>query len=297
MFATSTALAAGVTPAQLRSAELSQPFRGTNVLGTAKTLQERGSACALRMSGPWAFCGVTAAQLHGMPLPPGFTAPHRPLDVAVLAPRSAPRAEGILGHKIKAHSFLVVLSGRLPLAHAADAWCQLAAVLPREDLVAAGDFLLAGDVWAGARRRPLCDRQELEQAAARYAGKRGARNLRWALERLRPDVDSRPESLLRLLLVAAGVPEPVVHLAVAVADGAIELHPDLALPDWGVVFEYQGDGHRDRDRYLGDINRNELLRAAGWEVIEVTSKDLFVDPDAFLARVSAVLRRRGLRLK
>jgi len=232
-----------------------------------------------------------------MPLPPGFDAVHRPLDVAVLAPRSAPRAEGIIGHKIKAHSFLVVVSGGLPLAHAADAWCQLAAVLTREDLVAAGDFLLAGDPWAGTRRRPLCSREDLELAAARYAGKRGARNLRWALERLRPGVDSRPESLLRLLLAAAGVPEPVVHLAVAVADGEIELHPDLALPAWGVVFEYQGDGHRDRDRYIGDIDRNELLRAAGWEVIEVTSKDLFTDRDAFLARVFAVLRRRGLRLK
>lgn len=99
------------------------------------------------------------------------------------------------------------------------------------------------------------------------------------------------------MLVAAGVPEPIIHLAVEVADGAIILHPDLVLPQFRVCFEYQGDGHRDRDRFLGDIDRNELLREAGWEVIEVTSKDLFQDREAFLRRVFAALRRQGFRAR
>ncbi|GAA4176701.1 hypothetical protein [Gryllotalpicola koreensis] len=247
------------------------------------------------MTGLWAFCGVTAAALHGMPLPPAYDSRYRSLDVAVAAPRTPPRAEGIIGHKLVAGSVSVVTVAGLPVLWTPDVWCQLAAVLSREDLVAAGDFLLSGDAWAGRMRRPLCTIEQLAAAVARYAGKRGAKNLRWALGRLRADVDSRTESLLRLLLVEAGIPEPLVHLAVSVANGQLTLHPDLALPQFGVCFEYQGDGHRDRDRFLSDIDRNELLRAAGWEVIEVTSKDLFHDREAFLQRVFAVLRRRGFR--
>ncbi|GAA4184621.1 hypothetical protein GCM10022288_05570 [Gryllotalpicola kribbensis] len=247
------------------------------------------------MTGAWAFSGVTAAALHGVPLPPALDSKYRALDVAVPDPRSAPRADGIIGHRYDADSVKVVFLAGLPVMWSPDAWCQLAAVISREDLVAAGDFLLSGDAWEGARRRPRCTIGQLSDAVRRYAGKRGARNLRWALSRLRPGVDSRPESLLRLLLVEAGVPEPVVHQAIDVADGAITLHPDLVLVALGVVFEYQGDGHRGRDRYLSDIERNELLRAAGWDVIEVTARDLFEDREAFLARVFAILRRHGFR--
>lgn len=297
VFSTRDALNAGVSPGRLRSLDLIQPFRGANVVRQPRTLRERAAACAARMHGEWAFCGVTAAALHGMPLPPALSSKYRALDIAVATPRTPPRAEGIIGHRYDGRSFFVVSLSGLPVVAGADAWCQLSAVLSREDLVAAGDYLLAGSSWAGAQRKPLCSIEQLRAAVQRYAKKRGARNLRWALERVRLGVDSRPESLLRLLLVAAGVPEPVVHHAIEVAGGAITLHPDLALPSLGVVFEYQGDGHRERNRFLGDIDRNELLRAAGWEVIEVTSKDLFEDREAFISRVLAVLRRRGLRAK
>ncbi|MCL2515783.1 MAG: very short patch repair endonuclease [Microbacteriaceae bacterium] len=296
-FSTATALAAGVTPSRLRNAAISQPFRGANVVGIATALTDRAAACAVRTRGTFAFCGVTAAALHGVPLPPGIDMPHRPLDVAVVAPRTPPRAEGITGHSFAAHSFRVVMLAGLPVVEATAAWCQLAEALSREDLVAAGDFLLSGDPWESHRRQPRCTLEQLTEAVRRHAGKRGAKKLRWALARVRHGVDSRPETLLRLLLVAAGVPEPVIRHAIPVADGRLVLHPDLALPQFGVVFEYQGDGHRERDRFLSDIERDELIRAEGWEVVQVTSKDLFGNRRIFIERVFAVLRRRGLRLK
>lgn len=297
VFSTAAAKAAGVAPGRLRGRDLTRPFRGANVIGRATTVRERATACAARMTGQWAFCGVTAAVLHGIPLPPGFASPYRALDVAVIEPRTPPRAEGIVGHKYSLGSVGVTYLAGLPVSRAVDAWCQLAAVLSREDLVAAGDFLLSGDPREGRFRHPRCTIEQLRTAAAGYAGKRGAKSLRWAVKRVRPGVDSRPESLLRLLLVEAGVPEPIVQHATPVGDGSLVLHPDLALPEWGVLFEYQGDGHRDRERFLGDIDRNELFKAAGWDVIEVTSKDLFDDREAFLSRVFAVLRRHGCRMK
>jgi len=296
-FSTASALAAGVTAGALRNPAITQPFRGANVVGAATTLTQRATACAARTAGVFAFCGVTAAALHGIPLPPATDVAFRPLDVAVVAPRTPPRAEGVIGHRFAAHSFKVVMISKLPVVEAAAAWCQLAEVVSREDLVAAGDYLLSGDPWAGRGRHALCSKEQLEAAALAHAGKRGAKNVRWALARIRPGVDSRPESILRLVLIAAGLPEPVIHHAAVLADGRVLLHPDLAFPQFKIALEYQGDGHRQRDRFLSDIERLELFRAAGWELIQVTSRDLFQARADFLERVFTALRRSGYRRK
>jgi hypothetical protein len=174
-----------------------------------------------------------------------------------------------------------------------DAWCQLAADLPREELVAVGDYFLSGDVKDGRHRAPLSTLAELQDAVDRHAGGRGVGKLRWALPRLRTGVDSRPESLLRLLLVSAGLPEPLVSDPTPVAGGVV-LHPDLKLPRWRVVLEYEGEDHwRDRRQWARDQQRRELLEEAGWKVIRVFSADLFVDPRSFVSRVKGVLRSRA----
>jgi hypothetical protein len=175
-----------------------------------------------------------------------------------------------------------------------DAWCQLAGELSREELVAVGDYLISGNAADGRYRTSLATRQELADAVERHAGCRGARALVWALARVREGVDSRPESLLRVLLVEAGLPEPLVNDPTPVKGGSLTLRPDLKFPQWRVVLEYEGENHwRDRKQWARDQQRRELFEEAGWKVIRVFSADLFESPGDFIARLLAVLRSRG----
>jgi len=94
---------------------------------------------------------------------------------------------------------------------------------------------------------------------------------------------------MRLLIAEARLPEPVIHHPVPVA-GGITLHPDLAFVSARIALEYEGDGHRvDRATWLADLERHELLAAAGWRVIRVTSDDLFERPRELIVRIRRAL--------
>ena len=72
-------------------------------------------------------------------------------------------------------------------------------------------------------------------------------------------VDSPRESLLRLILVAGGLPEPEVQFAVRTAQGI--RHADLGYRDARLLIEYHGDDHRtSRKRWLED---SSTIRAWG----------------------------------
>ncbi|WP_155865141.1 hypothetical protein [Gryllotalpicola ginsengisoli] len=294
-FTRAAARQAQVSDSRLRGPDLSHPFHGLYAGTEPATVADRCAVLALAMSGRWAFSHSTGAILLGAPLPQRLQGAELPLHVAMHSERTPPRRAGVCGHRIEAGSVGVVDIGGVPVLAPEDVWCQLSTVLSREDLVAVGDYLLSGDPYDGPDRKPWCSRGQLRTAASRYSGKRGCAKVKWALERVRSGVDSRPESLLRLVLVAAGLPEPLIADATPVDGGRRVLHPDLKLPQWGTVFEYEGDGHRERDQWLNDVERYSLLRAAGWEVIQVTAHDLFRDRAGFLRRVFATLGRRGYR--
>ncbi|WP_374010243.1 DUF559 domain-containing protein [Leifsonia sp. LS-T14] len=168
----------------------------------------------------------------------------------------------------------------LPVCTPAHVWCQMSGVLGAHDLVAAGDHLL------GARSRPpQVTLGDLVDVSGQLVRTKGARRRQWALARMRFGADSRPETLLRLLLEERGLRDIEVNRAVPVAGGRLTLHPDLTVPRLRLAFEYEGDGHRvDRRQWHSDIERRELLEAEGWRVIRVTATDL-ADRHAFGARL------------
>lgn len=284
---TGEALAAGVTAGRLRCADVAHPFHGVVIFGAAPgDLLERCRAYATRLAPGQFFAHRTALRLVGASLP-GESA-DEPLHLAVLDPRTPPRARGVHGHRVSQVGVGFVHG--LPVLDPADAWCHAAATLGRRDAVAVGDSLVS-------RRRstpripPACTLDELAAAAARHAGKRGAQTVQWALPRVREGVDSRPETHMRLLLVAARLPEPSLGVEIVDAEGV--MHPDLAYPDARVAFEYEGDVHRiDRATWMRDISRRERMEAAGWRVIRVTAADVYAHPELFVARVRRILASR-----
>jgi hypothetical protein len=99
---------------------------------------------------------------------------------------------------------------------------------------------------------------------------RGSRVLRRAIDRACVNVGSPQETRVRLMLVRAGLPTPVVAHAIRTAAGVV--HPDLAYPDLRIAIEYDGDHHRtDRHQWSHDIERERWVRQQGWDYIRVTA--------------------------
>jgi len=284
-FTRQQALQHGVDDVRLRAHDIHHPFHGVNLATQPADVRALCSSYLAVMPDGAFFSHCTAAALLDIPLP--VTASPHPLHVSVLAPRTAPNGRGVRGHSLVRLAGMVV--DGLPISAPAHVWCQLSGVIGREDLVAAGDHLV------GARARPArVSIDELARLSGRLQRTKGSRARAWALPRIRAGSDSRPESFLRLLLEDQGWEGIRINEPVQVDGGRLALHPDLSVPALRVAFEYEGDGHRvDRRQWGLDIERRELLEAAGWRVVRVTARDLFAGRDAFLTRLQRFVPIRG----
>ena len=231
------------------------------------------------------FSHVTAAALYGFPLP--FALVDRgPLHVSALAPAYPPRARGIVGHRLTAAGAPLEKRGLRALPPA-ETWAQLGTALTHEQLVMAGDFLVR-------RKYPLCTMPMLAAVVAAADGVPGIRAVRTALVDVRPKTDSPQETRLRLLIVKAGLPEPVIGHQVIDADGYFVAVPDLCYVTERIAIEYEGDVHRtDAATYADDIRRRERLEDAGWLVIRVIKDHLNTRPDLLIARIAQALAARS----
>ena len=109
---------------------------------------------------------------------------------------------------------------------------------------------------------------------------------------MREDSWSPQESILRLGLVRAGLPEPDLNIDVFEENGSFLACLDLAYPRYRVGVEYYGIQHSDS--YAEDVERMARLRANGWEMIEVT-RAIAGRPWIVAARVRDALSDRGWR--
>lgn len=283
----------GVSRSRLRGTDVQHPSRGVRAVGLdAQNVRDRCRSYAPRMPFGQAFSQVTAAQLYRIPLPPRWE--HSTLlDVAVNEHDEPPDVVGVRGHRFTGVDARIRLFRGFWVTEPATTWCRLGAILSPYDLVAAGDFLVSGRLTNTGREAPLATLEELNGAVLAFAGQRGVRNARAALPRVRTDVDSRPESWTRLILVDAGLPEPIVNLPLYSTDGERLGKPDLAYPWARILFEYEGDEHRvSKSRFRRDIARRERFEANGWRVIRVIPDDVFAHAGAFIARVRRILKQQ-----
>ncbi|HWS49826.1 MAG TPA: DUF559 domain-containing protein [Microbacterium sp.] len=97
----------------------------------------------------------------------------------------------------------------------------------------------------------------------------------------------------RLMIVAAGIPEPVVQWEIR-SDGRFIARVDLAYPELKIAIEYEGDGHRtERAQWRIDIRRQRDLEDEGWIVIRLTELDLSDGGEAVLGRVRRAIAARS----
>mgnify|MGYP001329858792 CR=1 FL=1 len=288
---TSAHHAHGTPRGRLRNRSVQHPFTAVSAVGL--DLGDVIDLCvgyAPLLRPGEAFSHTTAALLFGVPLPRSIEA--RPLHVLSPDGVAQARTRGIVGHR-RARPFTVTHVRGIPVVSPELAWLQLSGSLTREDLTAAGDFMVTGARVGFQRLVPHTSLPALDAAFAAREVRRGREAARWALDRIRVGADSRPETLLRLCIVAAGFPEPSVNVPVAIGDGAV-WHPDLSYPEWRIAIEYQGAPHWDVHAWKRDTERRERFEDAGWRSLFVTSSDLFASPASFLDRLGRTIAdRRG----
>lgn len=153
------------------------------------------------------------------------------------------------------------------------------------EVVVIGDALVR-------RQAPLCSLDDLRARVQGHAGRRGFRTLSAALDLVRPRTDSPRETITRLLIVGAGLPEPVVNVDVRDDFDNFLGIGDLAYPQWKILIEYEGGYHFEGDQPYRDIDRLARFTAAGWLVIRVHKHHLAADT-SLIAQVRAAIASRG----
>lgn len=284
-FSVSDAIAAGVSAKQLRHSSLDRPFRGVRSTGQDLTrLDVLCKAYAVKMLPTHVFSHVTAARLMDLPLPTRLEQQDE-LHVSATAPGRAPQVRGVIGHQHSGAPGSVMVHRGLRLTAPEFTWASLASVLELDDLIALGDSLVSGDhPWSAIDRL----------RAAIAPGIRGATKLKAAVPLVRTGVRSRPETHLRLGIVRAGFPEPLVAHPVWVPALRQVVHPDLSWPNWRVGLEYEGDGHRtDRWQFRHDIRRVEGLVDIEWSLSRFTADDVYSGLAQTLHRTRLRLRSHG----
>lgn len=115
---------------------------------------------------------------------------------------------------------------------------------------------------------------------------------RWMLL-VREGAESPMETLVRLMLVFARLPEPECNRNICDESGNVLARGDLVYFRFKVLVEYDGWQHeRDARQRQRDRERRELLEAEGWRVIVITSADL-KRPSAIPWRVYEALKAKG----
>ena len=103
------------------------------------------------------------------------------------------------------------------------------------------------------------------------------------------------ETLLRMLIVLAGLPEPEINVRIRARDGEVVRRYDLSWPSARVIVEYDGRPHIEReDQWEADLDRREAIDDDGWRILVVTAKGIYHDPARTVLRVWRLLRRRRL---
>jgi len=237
-----------------------------------------------------AFSHLTAATLWGFPLPAWV--PNSAVHISTPVGTRARRGKGIVGHQVELSRRVADLRG-LRLTSAALTWCQLAETLDVPDLLAAAEWAITGNPYE--RQLPVATASELAMLSTELAGGHGHLRRRSVLALARDGALSRPESLLRLVLIASGIPEPRINENCNDSRGYFIALADLSWPQYRVAVEYEDDHHRGKTQFRSDIHRFEKLADHGWAAIRVSADDLFDRTGETVTRVASRLAARGWR--
>lgn len=271
---------------RLRRKDLVNPYHGVHAARAPATLLEHCRAYSVRLRPGQAFTHLTAARLHGLPLPTRLEQ-DLPLHVSAVRPASPPRTRGVVPHRLVRAQVLQPVDG-LPVCAPTEAWVQLGELLTQDEAIVVADHLLTTSPLSEEATRRLLS-QRIRSVRHGWSAA-----LRAALQEARCPVLSPGETRVRLLLVRAGIDEPETNPRISDAAGGYLGRPDLAWRRQRVALEYEGAGHAGEEQMRHDIERRERFHDAGWDVVRTSADDLRT-PEREAALVARVRRRLALR--
>lgn len=131
---------------------------------------------------------------------------------------------------------------------------------------------------------------DVQAVAARHPGARGLVRLRRILPLVDGGAESPQETLTRLALIDAGLPQPTTQIVVRDAYGEFIARIDMGYEHLRVGIEYDGLQHwtsaQQRER---DIDRYSALSDLGWVIIRVSNDLLSYRRGTLIARVDAAI--------
>jgi Protein of unknown function (DUF559) len=216
---------------------------------------------------------VTAARLRRSCLPPWLS---DSTELHLSKPRSLPsvRRKGVVGHTVAMAEGEVELVDGIRISTRPRTWLDMARVLPLKDLVCLGDELIRlPRKELEGREAPFATVEELRALTDRHKNLQGIVRAREALDLMRVGADSAPETLLRLAMLDAGIPEPELQLTLREAD-PLSPSADLGYRRRRVAIQYDGGHHLVSEQRLSDRRRDKAFEAAGWTVLIFDKDDL-----------------------
>ena len=290
----------GVPASRLRRRDVWAPHHGVRIVAGSLAdwqdesgdvaLQRRCRALLAAVPDGVGLGSLTAARIWPVPLP--FDDVAEDLHVVATGASWTPRRPGVRARQISDQGAFLVERHGLRTIDPATLLCHLSLVLTLPDLVAVADALILDPVYP-EEGRPFLTPDDLVERARTYRG-RGRRKVAQAVSLARLGAESRPETLLRLKLRDAHLPEPRLNVDILFDHGVFLGRGDLVFEEFRVVVEYDGDHHRtDTIVFDRDVLRLDGLAASGWRVVRVTGRALFGSPTATVYRVRRALLDGG----
>lgn len=283
----------GLSRSRLRAQDLLTPSREIRVRrGVELELVERCRPYAELLPGAF-FSHVTAAQLHGIPLPYGL---QRDTDIHLSRNRglAMPRRKRVTGHRLELDPGELTTVSKLPVTSLPRTLLDLAAQLSIDDLVVMGDWMISEHHRNfGKRRIAQVPLKDLRRYAEGKAADRGLRKLRAGIELMRVGVDSPQETRVRLELHRARLPEFTPNTAIMDAVGNPVLWVDLGCRKYRTCIEYDGAHHLDAGQQSRDNGRDMRTSELGWHQVKLNSHDMAQGPSWVVGKVRYALAKGG----
>lgn len=296
-FTSGAAQRAGLTRARLQRGDIIALGSGVYVpkalvqnASTRRRLQLKGAALLQDWPEAW-VSHASAAHLHGLWLPQRLVDDPRihlshPDDARAWA-----RRRGVCGHRVSLRTRDIVEIDGVRVSSPARIWLDVAGVCTVRELILMGDQLVRHPYPRFEdRMAPHANAEELQNLIRDARGAPGRRRCLTALKWIRVGADSVQETLLRLALIRAGLPEPALQVP---AQPASRWSPcaDLGYPASRIAIQYEGDTHFTPQQQRADQRRDNIFIAEGWRVLRFNSEDSREGFERAVAQVRAALGR------
>lgn len=289
-FTLGSAKASGVPPSRLRRADVAHVSRELyRPVGWRFELEAAARSLSEASPGAW-ISHVTAARIRSQILP-AWLADSSELHLS--KPHSLPevRRRGVIGHSMLAAEDEIEIVNGIRISSRSRTWLDMARRLSESELVCMGDELIrVPRVEFEDRTTPFDTPEGLRLLVARHPNLQGVVRARAALDRMRVGADSAPESLLRLAMEDAGLPEPQLQVALRENDAAGP-SADLGYRQRRLAIQYDGEHHLHEAQIFSDRRRNKAFVAAGWSVLIFGKEDLADGFTGAVRKIKCALRK------